>query len=125
MKHSFTILLLLATMFATTQLDAQRRTDVIATKGTPPGYELPTEDIMQPKPDDSRGDCCLNFDNYTGYTIYVWVDDTFRGTVAPWDDDYVCVGTGWTTWFARTAGGTYSWKGQGECRGWFNLKLDE
>ena len=35
---------------------------------------LPTTDVVAPKPDPKRGTCCLNFDNWTGYTLYVWVD---------------------------------------------------
>ena len=30
---------------------------------------LPTADVVAPKPDPKRGTCCLNFDNWTGYTL--------------------------------------------------------
>jgi hypothetical protein len=86
-------------------------------------YTLPTTDVEAPKPDTKRGECCINFDNYTGYTIYVWVDNVYRGTVSPWGDGEVCVGSGWTTYYARTAGSTYEWENSGDCRSSFNLKL--
>ena len=105
-----------------------QRTDVVAKKVDKnrgaSQYTLPTTDVVAPKPDKSRGSCCLNFDNWTGYTIYVWVDGTFKGIVGAWDDGGVCVGSGLTKWYARTAGSTYEWSGEGECVGSYNLKLE-
>jgi hypothetical protein len=85
---------------------------------------LPTTDVVAPKPDPKRGSCCLNFDNWTGYTLYVWVDDVYRGTVSPWDSGNVCVQEGWTKYYVRTAGSTYEWQDYGECTGDYNLKID-
>jgi hypothetical protein len=85
---------------------------------------LPTADVVAPKPDPKRGTCCLNFDNWTGYTLYVWVDGQYRGTVNAWDEGSVCVYSGWTSYYVRTAGSTYEWDGSGECTGDFNLTID-
>ncbi|MFN5169080.1 MAG: hypothetical protein ACK5DD_05615 [Cyclobacteriaceae bacterium] len=76
---------------------------------------LPDDSKPTVKPDKSRGSCCLEFDNYTGYYIDVWVDNAYRGRVAPWDLGSICVGNGYTTWYAETAGGTYSWSDSGQC----------
>ena len=104
------------------------RTDVVGTKVDKSRgasmYKLPTTDVAVPKPaKKTRGTCCINFDNWTGYTVYVWVDNVFKGTVNAWQDGGVCVGSGWTKWYARTAGGTYEWSGEGDCQGNYNLKL--
>ena len=104
------------------------RTDVVGTKVDKSRgasmYKLPTTDVAVPKPaKKTRGTCCINFDNWTGYTVYVWVDGVFKGTVNAWQDGGVCVGSGWTKWYARTAGGTYEWSGEGDCQGNYNLKL--
>jgi len=85
---------------------------------------LPTSDVVAPKPDPKRGSCCLNFDNWTGHTLYVWVDDVYRGTVSPWDSGDICVQEGWTKYYVRTAGSTYEWQDSGECSGSFNLVID-
>ena len=85
---------------------------------------LPTTDVVAPKPDPKRGSCCLNFDNWTGYTLYVWVDGEYRGTVNAWDEGNVCVNSGWTTYYVRTAGSTYEWQDSGECSGDYELKID-
>lgn len=86
---------------------------------------LPTTDVVAPKPDPKRGTCCLNFDNWTGYTLYVWVDDVYRGTVAPWDEGGICVQDGWTSYYVRTAGYTYEWQASGECSGDYDLKIED
>ena len=89
-------------------------------------YQRPSEDVAVAKPDKTRGACCLEFSNYTGYYIDVWVDNVYQGRISPWADGSVCVVDGWTTYYAETAGGTYYWSDQGTCNGasWtFNLKL--
>jgi hypothetical protein len=87
---------------------------------------LPDDSKPVAKPDFSkaRGTCCLDFDNWTGYYIDVWVDSEYRGRVSPWEDGDVCVGDGWTTWQAKTAGGTYSWSGSGACSSYVTIKLE-
>ena len=127
MKKFFLFTLMIAFVSLSSQTFAQGAKDVVGTsiakdRGASQ-YVLPTTDVEAPKPDKTRGACCINFDNWTGYTIYIWVDGTFKGTVSPWSDGGVCVGTGWTKWYARTAGSTYEWSGEGDCQGNYNLKL--
>ena len=120
-----TLIILAIAFMASISVDVLAQSkDVVAIKGSNPKFTLPTTDVEAEKPDPKRSTCCLNFDNYTGYIIYVWVDDVYRGTVAAWDEDGLCVNGGWTTWYARTAGGTYSWSGSGECRSSVNLILN-
>ncbi|MEO6254374.1 MAG: hypothetical protein ABIO79_13760 [Ferruginibacter sp.] len=129
MKKFFFVALMMACVSFSNQSFAQssRGTDVVGSKVDKSRgasqYTLPTTDVEAPKPDKSRGTCCINFDNWTGYTVYVWVDGVFKGTVNAWQDGGVCVGSGWTKWYARTAGGTYEWSGEGDCQGNYNLKL--
>jgi hypothetical protein len=85
---------------------------------------VPTTDIAAPKPDASRGQCCLDFDNWTPYILDVWVDGVYRGRVAAWDRDGLCVGSGWTTWYVETIGHTYYWEGEGECNGDYVLTIE-
>lgn len=85
---------------------------------------LPTTDTPAPKPDNTRGLCCLDFDNWTGYYLDVWVDNVYRGRVEPWDRDGLCVASGWTTWYVQTAGKTYYWEGEGTCNGDYVIKID-
>ncbi|PLW93454.1 MAG: hypothetical protein C0592_06105 [Marinilabiliales bacterium] len=82
-------------------------------------------DVERPDPTATRGSYCeLTFDNYTGYYINVWVDGEYRGMLDPWGTGYVTVGSGWTTWYCETSGGTYFWQDKGSCNGeqWWNLK---
>lgn len=123
MKKAILFLTVIVLSFSANEAMSQTK-DVIAKQGSDAKFKIPTEDVAAPKPDASRSVCCLNFDNWTGYTIFVWVDGEYRGTVAGWDDDSVCVTGGWTTWYARTAGGRYSWSNEGTCRGSWNLKIE-
>lgn len=86
-------------------------------------HERPTKDVVAPKVNTRGPVCCLGFDNYTGYYLDVWVDNTYRGRVAPYEFDDLCVEGGFTSWYAETSGGTYYWDGSGDCQGSFNIKL--
>ncbi len=80
-------------------------------------YVVPTTDTVVPKPEKSRGDmCCLEFDNYTGYYIDIWIDDVYQGRLSPWQNSYsLCLRAGWTKYYAQTIGGTFAWSDQGAC----------
>ncbi|MGB3345616.1 MAG: hypothetical protein WBA61_17025 [Aequorivita sp.] len=124
---TFGLTLVLFSMSVTVQAQSKPQDvfgqKVEATRGAQK-HERPDDNVQMPKPDKSRGACCLNFDNYTGYYIDVWVDDVYRGRVSAYDEGNVCVYDGYTTWYAETAGGTYYWNGKGECQGSFNIKLN-
>ena len=108
-----------------------KHNDVVASKsGNSRGikYERPTTDVETPEPAKSRGSlCCVNFDNYTGYYVDIWVDGVYQGRVSPWKEGTVCVSAGYTTWYAESAGGTYKWNSDGSqngtCSDYYNLKL--
>jgi len=72
----------------------------------------PTTDVAVSK---QRGDCSINFDNWTGYMVHVYVDGNFKGTVDAWGNGWVTVGNGYTTVYCITVGGTYEWSAKGEC----------
>ncbi len=74
--------------------------------------DRPTSDVAQEK---ARGTCSVNFINYTGYTINVYVDGYFKGTLSPYGSGNVTVGSGYTKIYCVTAGGTYSWSASGNC----------
>jgi hypothetical protein len=48
-------------------------------------------------------------DNYTGYTIDVYIDGDYKGTLPPWEKQYTWAIAGKTKLYAITVGGTYSW----------------
>ena len=121
-------LFMLAVVFTASMALGQNSKEVIAkkfdTNGMGAKLALPTTDVEAAKPDVTRSQCCINFDNWTGFTLYVWVDNVFRGTLSPWDNGGICVEGGWTSYYVRTAGSTYEWSAEGECRESFTLKLN-
>ena len=86
--------------------------------------EVPTKDVIAPKPDKTRSQCCLNFDNYTGLWLNIWVDGVYQGQVGPWNEGHVCVYSGWTTYYVRSTGGSYEWSDEGNCNEWTSLRID-
>ena len=79
-------------------------------------YIVPVDDTPAPKPTTSRGNsCCIDFSNNTGYYVDIWVDEVYRGRIVPWDQGSICVGAGYTKWYAQTIGGTYYWGNSGAC----------
>lgn len=77
-------------------------------------YKLPARDPQAPKPGKARGDCCT-FTNWTGFTVYFWVDTIYKGSIAAWGDIDVCFNNGDESWYMRTAGSTYEWQGIAKC----------
>lgn len=123
-KLSLSVFVLLLGMMTFAQDGVDVMAEKVEKSRSASDYVLPTTDVEAPKPDVSRSACCLNFDNYTGYILHVWVDGSYKGSVGPWRDAGVCVAPGPTTWYVRTAGETYSWSGSGDCRSYYNLKID-
>lgn len=82
---------------------------------------MPDDSKPEAKPEKSRGSgpgtCCLSFSNYTGYYVDIWVDNVYRGRLNPWDDGDVCVGNGFTSWYAESSGGTVFWSDASNCNG--------
>jgi len=81
-------------------------------------------DIAVPKPEKSRGSTCtVNTVNKTGYTVYVYIDGYYKGYVNPWSQGAVTVGSGYTTVYVKTSGGTYYWKDKGNCDFYYNFNI--
>jgi hypothetical protein len=58
------------------------------------------------------GGCAVVLDNRTGWFIRIYVDGTFRGTIAPWGDSYCYTGAGRTQLYAVATfndGSRYTW----------------
>ncbi len=125
MKKFFSVILLafLALQVSFGQsVDTQKKTKVKEvksvkvekTRGENPNIKTyaPTTDVPVAK---QRGDCAINFDNWTGYMINVYVDGNFKGTVDAWGSGWVVVANGYTTVYCITVGGTYEFSADGEC----------
>lgn len=116
----------ISSMNAQTERKDLKASKVESTRGNK--YERPTTDNPVPAPSNSRGSaaysCCIDFDNWTGYYIDVWVDETYRGRLSAWDNSTICVQEGWTTVYAETVGGTYYWSDEGMCSGFYTLKIE-
>lgn len=121
--------------FLTTQVsfgqDAQKKQTVKEVKaskveksrGTNPNIKsgAPATDKAVEK---QRGNCNIYFDNYTGYVVNVYVDGYFKGTVDAWGGGWVTVGSGYTTVYCQTTGGTYEWAATGDCSEEYRMKLE-
>lgn len=126
-------LILTLTTFTTTQAQTKPRKDVTVegkavakTRGSNPNIKTdePTVDKPVPRPAATRGALCkVHFDNYTGLYIKIYVDGNFKGTLAPWDDGWVTVGSGYTRIYCVSTGGTREWSASGDCREEYYYKL--
>lgn len=101
--------------------------DIEATRGASTHIKTPkpTEDVVAPKPEASRGDYCkVIVDNWTGYAIDIYVDGEWEGTVAAWDDGYTWAISGKTQLYGESVGGTKYWgPSYVDCRSEFTWKL--
>jgi hypothetical protein len=87
---------------------------------------LNAKDVAVPKPADDRGDfCSITFDNWTGYSVKVYVDGDYKLWLSPWSEGSVTVFAGYTTAYCITSGGTYEWSANGDCDSHFYFKLEE
>lgn len=115
-----------ATLFVSTYAqDVKKETKVITvkgaeiekTRGASPYIKTPKpvdDEIIVPKPKESeqaRGGewCKVTVDNWTGYTIDVYVDGDYAGTVGSWSDGYTWAIAGKTQLYAESVGGTVYW----------------
>ena len=77
--------------------------------------------IITPKPTDDKaieksrgpeyGDdyCDININNNTGYTIDIYVDGCYRGTIYAWERKVTWAIPGRTKFYGKSIGGTYTW----------------
>jgi hypothetical protein len=71
--------------------------------------------------------CAVVVDNRTGWYVRIFVDGTYRGTIAPWGDAYCYTGAGTTKLYAVAMfsdGSRYTWgPGNVECYGRYTWQL--
>jgi len=86
---------------------------------------VPTDDESpMPEPEKERGSLCMiDFNNYTGYYVEIYVNGYYMGTVAPWGYYPVDAYAGYTTIYCITSGGTFEWSAAGNCDYYFNYDL--
>lgn len=79
--------------------------------------DVPTTDVKEVKTDSK---CMIEFHNYTGYYVNVYVDGYYKGQLAPYGKSIVTVSNGYTTIYGLSAGGTVEWPTQsGNCNGYY------
>jgi hypothetical protein len=78
----------------------------------------PKTQNVQDKPaveNKSKGDvygsdyCDVTIDNWTGYAIDIYIDGSFRGTIAAYDKRVTWAIPGTTKFYAEASGTTYYW----------------
>ena len=135
MKKLFTVIVLfLMVSFSSFGQDKEKKvvnleaTKVAKTRGgnanIKTDMDLNAKDVAVPKPAGEREDfCTIEFDNWTGYDIKVYVDGNYKGYVSSWSEGSVTVYDGYTTIYCITVGGTYEWSADGNCYGDYYFKL--
>ena len=88
---------------------------VESTRGDDPNIIVPKalndeNPVLKPKEEKTRAGYCKVFiDNNTGYTIDIYIDGAYKGTIPPWETQYTWAISGKTKFYAKTIGGTYYW----------------
>lgn len=91
-----------------------------------PGKQMPAPAAKGGEKSKGQDACAVVIDNRSAWYIRIYVDGTYRGTIAPWGDSYCYTGAGETqlyavatfttgekyTWGPRTVGcfGRYTWQ---------------
>lgn len=126
--------LMIAFVFATANsASAQKFKDLVkqkveATRGANSDLKdkVPCEmpDVVKSKIKKVKGSwCTIQFQNWTGYYIHIWVDGYYQGQLAPWAKSDIDVVSGWKDVYCETSGGTYSWVSEGDCDGTHSFNL--
>jgi len=121
----------MAVAFSSTSAFAQKKTvvDVKSTAAVKSRGANPKIKVDAPTSDEkpvakSRGAVCsVKFDNYTGLYIKVYVDGYYKGTLDAWGSGTVNVGSGYTTIYCVSVGGTREWNASGNCDGGYTYSL--
>ena len=104
-------------------------------RGTNPNIKggIPTIDKEAPAPPDRGGEkirgsqidqgCMIKLDNWTGFTIEVYVDGYYKGTVDAFGEAIYHGLSGYTTVYCLTVGRTYYWAAKGDCSDYYIFKL--
>lgn len=86
----------------------------VTTRGANPEVKAdrPTSDAAAPRGSGSET-CYVYLHNYTSYSIDIYVDGYWEGTLGAYDDAYVSTGSGYTTMYGWSVGRTREWKFSG------------
>ncbi len=72
-----------------------------------------TDDVTKesrPKPGGyGTGTCRVELSNYTSYCIDVYIDGYWEGSLGAYDDAYITTGSGYTTIYGISCGGSVEW----------------
>lgn len=82
------------------------------TRGADPNIQTakPTDDTKAKEPEKSRGDLCtITVNNYTPYSVDIYVDGDWVGTIASYSKAYTYSYPGTTKIYGKSIGGTYYW----------------
>ena len=77
-----------------------------------PGKQMPAPGAKGGEKSKGQGDCAVVIDNRSAWYIRIYIDGTYRGTIAPWGDSYAYTGAGETQLYAVaifTDGSRYTW----------------
>ncbi|MEK6324976.1 MAG: hypothetical protein AABN33_25320 [Acidobacteriota bacterium] len=92
-----------------------------------PGKQMPAPGNKGGEKSKGAGDCAVVVDNRTGWYVRIFVDGTYRGTIAPWGDAYCYTGAGSTRLYAVatfTTGERFTWgPGNVNCYGRYSWQL--
>jgi len=94
-----------------------------ATRGANPKVksDRPSSDKQEQK---ARGTYCdVQFYNHTGYTIDIYVDGNYKGTLGAYASGTVTVYSGYTTIYCVSVGKTKYWEANGNCDGVYTYDL--
>ncbi len=121
-----TVLLTIATLlFATiafnanAQDGARKRVDLksesVTSRGANPEVKAdrPSSDAPAASRGNGAGTCYIYLHNYSAYSIDIYVDGYWEGTLGAYADSYVPTGTGYTTLYGWSVGRTKEWKFSG------------
>jgi len=76
--------------------------------------DKPASDAMSAGSDCSYT-CTATVNNYSYYTVDIYLDGIYSGTVAPRSYLKVSTCNGYTTFYGRSAGKTKEWNSTGDC----------
>jgi hypothetical protein len=82
--------------------------------------EKPVADVKVKK---TKTYCSVFFNNYSGLFVNIYMDGIFWGTVSPFGGLTVEPGHGYSTIYAESTGGLWSWSASGECSSPYEFDL--
>lgn len=89
---------------------ALKATIALKSKGSNPKIivDIPTTDA-HPVPKSRGTTTTINFDNYTGLFVKMYVDGNYKGTIDAWGKATITVKSGYTSVYLVSVGGTREW----------------